>query len=491
MTFFKGSSGKSYKLKEPFAKGGEGSIHAVSGDPKLVAKIYHGHLCTKDREKKIRAMMESPPSGNSANYFTWPLDMLVDGKGRFCGYIMKRLESKKKLNEIYEFGQRSDMTWDVFIAISKNLSAAVDAAHQRGHVCGDLNPNNICVNPKTGFVTLVDTDSYHIKDAKSGAIFRCEVGFPSYVPKELQGINFKTSNLPTFTIESDFFALAVLIFQMLMNGAHPYACSVKGDVSGCSHQPVDNIANGFYPYNMKKRGVSIPKYSPQITALPTEMQNMFVSAFHGWPNARPSAADWYHALERLSGKLKKCRKDDGHIFYKPLFRCPWCQVNEELKNLFSGSGKSSGKGTGNRSGKGALKQTPVKPPKLSLMNRFLASLRMPSFGVPSLGIVPYLLVWVFAIAAGGIIGYGAYELIGRFIFTWGAIGGAVAGVTSLIIVAKVGGDFIDDPGIVEFLTFLVKSLFYAVIYSVRHLFFMVVAILGVSLIISIIGSVFR
>jgi DNA-binding helix-hairpin-helix protein with protein kinase domain len=70
---FKGASGKTYTLeKKPFAGGGEGQIYSVKGDNGIVAKIYHSHLCTKSRGKKLMVMLEAPPSAPFADYFTWP-----------------------------------------------------------------------------------------------------------------------------------------------------------------------------------------------------------------------------------------------------------------------------------------------------------------------------------------------------------------------------------------------------------------------------------
>ena len=482
MPSYRGSSGKTYKLEEkPFAGGGEGKIYAVSGAPRLVAKIYHDGLRTQGRQKKLSVMMGSAPSGSAADYFTWPKDVLSDSRGHFCGYVMQRLETKKRLNEIYTFDHRSGRTWEVYIAIAKNLSAAIDAVHKRGHVCGDLNPNNICVNPDTGIVTLVDTDSYHIKDPISGKTYRCEVGMAEFVPKNLQGINFKTAVLPTFTTETDAFALAVLIFALLMNGAHPYACSVTSDVSGNLFQPVSNIANDFYPYSVSAKGVSIPKYAPQITALPKEMQNMFVLAFLPKPGAkRPTPRDWYYALEKLSGQLKKCGKNAGHIYYNALKDCPWCQVREQLSGL---NRKLKGHTPRKKSVK-VIKTTPTPTPAPKPKPRPF------SFSFPGSADGPTVLVWIVTILYSGAIGYGAFWLINRFIFSWGVLGGIVAGITVLINARAAGSDFIDDPGVINFLIFLVTAPFYAAIQSVRNLIITVIVILGISLALSILASIF-
>ena len=130
-----------------------------------------------------------------------------------------------------------------------------------------LTKKNIGVDPQSARVTLVDTDSYHITDSASSRVYRCEVGLPEYLPREIQekmknGQTLATASLPTFSKYSDLFALAVHIFALLMNGCHPFACARnnKTNIGPLSQsqpsvvvpQPIDNIVNGFFPFHTKK-----------------------------------------------------------------------------------------------------------------------------------------------------------------------------------------------------------------------------------------------
>ena len=345
MAEYKGLSGKQYHTPDaPFAGGGEGDIYDVTGAPDYVAKIYRPDKRTTERERKLSFMTANRPG--AMEQYAWPLDVLYEN-GSFAGYLMPKIKGKEKLRNLYVYDKRKGKPWPLYVAIAKNLSAAVYNVHEIHQVIGDLNPENILVNPNDGMVVLVDTDSYHISD--SGRTYRCGVGMPEFVAPELQGIHFPSAPLPTFTPETDRFSLAVLIFALLMNGAHPFACTV---ISGSSSrfQPIDNMQNGkcaFFPES-RAGNMEIPRYAPDIKTLPENLQNLFRRAFvsgHRTPSLRPSAEEWYHALEQLENHLKTCRSDPSHIYYEGAAECPWCQVSRKMSLVFQTAYRHSGQGS--------------------------------------------------------------------------------------------------------------------------------------------------
>lgn len=291
-------------------------------------------------------MINNPPENNEIDQFTWPIDILYR-KGVFYGYVMSRLKRGTiNLNKIYEPSRRKGIPWNYYIHIAKNLCLAVNALHSCGYAIGDLNPNNIVVDDN-GIVMLVDTDSYRIVDENNNE-YRCPVGMGMYLPRELQGINFGTASLPTFTEESDLFALAVLIFCLLMNGAHPHACTINSNISSStSFQPIDNIRNGVSPYFSKTTGIGIPEYAPKMVALTRELQKLFYKVFvdgHHNTKIRPKVLSWYNALEDLEKQIVRCKKDKSHYHYSGVSNCPWCDVearceksNQSKQSSYSGS----------------------------------------------------------------------------------------------------------------------------------------------------------
>ena len=311
MAEYKGLSGKQYHTPDaPFAGGGEGDIYDVTGAPDYVAKIYRPDKRTTERERKLSFMTANRPG--AMEQYAWPLDVLYEN-GSFAGYLMPKIKGKEKLRNLYVYDKRKGKPWPLYVAIAKNLSAAVYNVHEIHQVIGDLNPENILVNPNDGMVVLVDTDSYHISD--SGRTYRCGVGMPEFVAPELQGIHFPSAPLPTFTPETDRFSLAVLIFALLMNGAHPFACTV---ISGSSSrfQPIDNMQNGkcaFFPES-RAGNMEIPRYAPDIKTLPET-------------------------------HLKTCRSDPSHIYYEGAAECPWCQVSRKMSLVSQTAYRHSGQGS--------------------------------------------------------------------------------------------------------------------------------------------------
>ena len=167
----------------------------------------------------------------------------------------------------------------------RNLAAAVGALHLRGYVIGDVNESNTLVT-ESALVTLVDTDSFQVRDPQTGLVYRCPVGTPQFTPPELQNKTFAhVDRMP----EHDAFGLAVLIFQLLMEGAHPYAGRYTG--SGDPPPFEVRISLGHFPHGTRPRG----PYRPMPAALPLgvlhpSLQELFERCFvdgHRDPQVRP------------------------------------------------------------------------------------------------------------------------------------------------------------------------------------------------------------
>jgi serine/threonine protein kinase len=316
------------------AVGGEGEIYDIIGQPNLVAKIYKPGKTGQEKERKLFRMINFQPVKSVLSQIAWPQDVLYNA-GQFIGFTMQKVNINEDLNVIYEYGPSAkyhNMRWETKIIIAKNICAVLYAIHNSNHVCGDLNPKNISVDPQSCAVVFLDTDSYHILDG----VYRCGVGTPGYLPIEiLRKIHGKydlvTAPLPTFSPDTDNFALAIHIFQLLMNGVHPFACARFPSISSIQvPQPSENIENGECPFMQNIPGMRIPVFAPPITILPSKTQYLFKRAFvdgHKCPSIRPKPEEWHDALEELRQELKNCSNIMHHQYNKNLSSCPWCAVN--------------------------------------------------------------------------------------------------------------------------------------------------------------------
>ncbi len=321
------SKGVKYEVVRQLGMGGEGAAYLLGGESGLVAKIYHKPLLHAQVEKlKIMAAMCDPDLLSCA---AWPTDLVTRaGEHRPCGFIMP-LAAGSELHEIYGPASRRQKmplaTWEHLIIVARNAASVFDIFHQRGVVIGDVNEKNLIVRDN-GHVVLVDCDSCQL--SRNGRVYPCRVGVPLYTPPELQGGHLASiQRLPTH----DAFGLAVLIFQLLFMGRHPYA----GVMRKAQWMPLENgdaIRRGLYAYGRNARGSGIqpPPNSLPTTAVSAEMQELFERSFSTGPAStavRPSAAQWMRALDELRRTLVTCRKESSHRHANHSALCPWCSLS--------------------------------------------------------------------------------------------------------------------------------------------------------------------
>ena len=315
--------------------GGEGSVYPIAEDQHLVAKVYH--QITDERIYKLAAMLANPPDDPMAGKHTsiaWPVDLLftTDSNPHVVGYLMPRVSDMRPVFDFYNPKTRRQhcplFNYSYLYRAARNLASAVHALHARGYVIGDVNESNILVSDTT-LVTLVDTDSFQVPDAKHNCIWRCPVGKPEFTPPELQGRRFADVDRAP---EHDLFGLGVVIFQMLMEGTHPFA----GKFQGLGDPPPveQRISSGHFPHG---RNGNVP-YDPPPTGLPfatlnPNLQQLFRQCFvdgHRNPKARPDAQTWRYALQGAEDAMKRCSTNDQHFYSGHLGVCPWCIRRQQL-----------------------------------------------------------------------------------------------------------------------------------------------------------------
>lgn len=317
---------------EPLGRGGEAEIYAVPNRPQFFAKVYHKP--SGERAEKLAAMLAAPPedpmapSGHPS--IAWPTArLLAPGVNLVVGYLMPRVEHGRLALEFYNPRMRQQLCplfhYRYLIRTAHNLAAALRAVHERGYVVGDLNESNVLVTNQA-LVALVDTDSFQVHTPNR--LFRCQVGKPEYTPPELQNARFtEIDRLP----EHDAFGLAVLIFQFLMQGTHPFAGMQVGE--GEAGPIPRRIAAGHWPY---AQGWEVPvrpsPHAPPWEVLPPSVQTLMRRCFedgHANPRARPQAAEWQRALLEAEEELKICAANGQHHYHRGLPACPWCAMAQQ------------------------------------------------------------------------------------------------------------------------------------------------------------------
>ena len=336
-----GLSGKVYSIDtKPFSSGGEGDIYSIVNDKTQVVKIYHSDRITDELERKLRYMAQNPPASSVLNQVAWPIDVIYDGQKRFKGFVMPKLDITNELGEIYVYPPKIGITYEQKTILAQNICAVIHEVHKAGYVFGDFNPRNIGVNLKKGTVAFLDTDSYHIIDGNN--VFRCKVCLDGYVAPELlakcesfKNDAYAVAPLPTFTKETDYFALAIHIFKLLMNGYTPFNGIKENETVSTANPGVGNQAIKRNNYCFKPGNKPQAVVVPELKSLPDDIQKLFSRAFidgKNNPSRRPSALEWYKALEKYQGNLKKCSSNKTHMYFKSLKSCPLCEADKRYQN---------------------------------------------------------------------------------------------------------------------------------------------------------------
>ncbi|MCC7359687.1 MAG: zinc ribbon domain-containing protein [Anaerolineales bacterium] len=316
-------------------RGGEAAVYQLPDQPLKLAKLYHGRP-RDGYDLKLAWMQANPPHDPSDEAtrslghasLAWPTDLLYDVHGALVGYTMAYVANAVPLLQVFNPRQRAktlpSFNRRYLHRTARNLAAALGALHERDYVVGDLNESNVMVTP-SALVTLIDADSFQVRrrEGAKPVLHPCPVGKAEYTPPELQGRTF--AEVPRQP-EHDRFGLAVLIFQLLLEGNHPFRAQwlAAGDPP-----PVeDRIRDGQWPY-ARQRGLPLtpPRNAPALDTLHPDLVALVRRCFvdgHSRPSARPTPEEWETALGAAEKALVTCKR--GHLYGKHLPRCPECEA---------------------------------------------------------------------------------------------------------------------------------------------------------------------
>jgi len=300
------SKGQSYVLINQIGRGGEGAVFACPDDYDMVAKIYHEPI---DAEKagKLQWMAENK-NDQLLKVAAWIVDTLHDKpNGSVVGFLMPNVKAKE-IHELYSLKSRRvhfpEATWQFLVHTATNVARAFYSLHKNAHIMGDVNHGN-CVVLRDGTVKLIDCDSYSV--SRGDFRYRCEVGVATHLAPELQGADLGEIERET---KHDNFGLAVIIFQLLFLGRHPFAGNYLGDEDKSLEDCIREYRFAYSPeahlWNVKQPPgtLSLDAVSPRLAA-------MFERAF--LTDDRPEPREWIEALEDLTDSLKQCALHIGHF----------------------------------------------------------------------------------------------------------------------------------------------------------------------------------
>lgn len=289
------------ELRELIASGGEGSVYETN--TKFVAKIYKEDKVTTRRKEKVLLMTKKELECGGISF---PVIPLFNSHSEFIGYLMKKAVGEELRTSIFcpipKFKEKHpDWKREDLVQLCITILKKIDYLHSKNIIMGDINPGNILVKSPTE-VFFVDTDSYQIEDLP------CPVGQCNYTAPEIQG---KEYNSFLRTMGNENFAIATLLFQILLPGKLPYSHTGGGNQN-------ENILEMNFPYRLGESGNKNEpggQWKFMWSHLTYAVKEAFYNTFqnggaHTAEDRRLSASDWikilsyYHHLLR-EGKLAK------------------------------------------------------------------------------------------------------------------------------------------------------------------------------------------
>lgn len=318
-------AGRTVRLGRSVGRGGEGEVYALAGNSDFAVKIYN-EAKRSARESKVVAMVHARLASN-APYVAYPIEVARYKNGSFAGFAMKLVNGYQPIFELYSPGARKTSfpraDFRFLVRTATNVARAIASVHQSSCVIGDINHSGILVSPKAT-VVLIDADSFQVVQGESR--YLCRVGVPEYTPPELHSTDL---GRVVRTPNHDAFGLAVVIFQLLFMGRHPFVGSVRrGDVPKIDHA----IRDFRFVYAENRNvGMDQPPGTPTLSDFTPAIAKNFELAFgKESQRGRPTAESWINALSELERSLTVCRDNRLHHYPTDAEECPWCYMDDQL-----------------------------------------------------------------------------------------------------------------------------------------------------------------
>jgi DNA-binding helix-hairpin-helix protein with protein kinase domain len=310
--------------KDNAPRGLTARVYPVPSNAKTLAKYYKNLAVSDARIRKrlcekviVMAFRYAQLGDLKDSPIAWPLGPLFSeapaaaktknpnlNEATFCGYIMPRVANPFGLDEVFTDTKLGNhvLTNASRVAIARKIAAIVQICHDADFIIGDMNGRNFLVSGDTLIPTLIDCDSFQF--TRGATVYTTDVGMPEYSsPGLLEKIERNGNSFANVkrTQEDDEFALAVLIFQILMGGVHPF--DTLGGSVGMIKIPA-NIRARRFPYvaNSKNKPplfadtAKYARFDPQLKLL---FEREFTGA------GRVQARDWIAPLEREERRTPK------------------------------------------------------------------------------------------------------------------------------------------------------------------------------------------
>ena len=304
----KGLDGREYLLSGIIAHGRKSTVYETDSGGKsgeYAAKIYAPEFCTVRQLEKLRLITSL---GLKCKGVCFPLDVLLNERGEFCGCVMPRADGGS-IEELFctasEFAHRfADWKKPDMVIITQNILDRIKYLHDNGVIIGNVTPENIMFT-STEDIYFIDADSWQYRE------FPCPDGDVYSTPPELQGRDFRTF---LRTMGHENFGVATLVFRLMMQGYPPYASFER-------ELPEEEIRAGKFPYSVGEfkpvKDYKAPAHEARRiwSHLVRQLKDSLIQTFHekgehSQESTRYPADQWIRDVEYYYNCLPKMIKTD-------------------------------------------------------------------------------------------------------------------------------------------------------------------------------------
>lgn len=289
---------------------------------------------------KLKSMVMHPPEniwlkypGGSHPQLAWPAAMLRNTAGKDVGFLMPLIDSNKffSIDHFYDstllprLKDPEQAALSYKIEIARNLARLTESLHEQGHYFVDVKPQNILVSKHNHLVSLLDCDGFSVKSANER--FNASLVSTDYISPEAYREKLKPSKLGE---AQDLYALAVIFFQLLNGGTHPFQGIVKAQKdTGTTND--EKAAIGLYPHGLEAN----PQIGPRPQSIhhlwDDKTRQLFDRAFSSISRGRrPTAKIWAQHFETLLNDkgIQGCDKVKNNVRHMRFVgkQCPACYV---------------------------------------------------------------------------------------------------------------------------------------------------------------------
>ena len=288
-----------------------GALYLTSNDERPMVKILALDKRNDTWETKLDAMTEtspSPPDSTRGNrvVYQWPRNLVTRYHGTEvlgCAYDTKVPMDGQTIHEFAQEGPKAESLSSWLGAFFKrrnkgpprpgmpryetavDLATAIKALHQQDIAVGDFDHHTIHVTDNT--LVLSACDRYSLDDGT--AYYSETTSHGRYLSGEVPEDSLKRAQY------ADRFGLAVHLYQLLLDGAHPFSL----DAFGVEQRIEKDRIKKHLTNNLSDINPGAADEAKAYAGLPRtvrfQFEKCFVEGFDS-PEERPSAHQWMEAL---------------------------------------------------------------------------------------------------------------------------------------------------------------------------------------------------